>query len=169
MCGIDYSLPSIQLSRKLGQEIGFGCSEIEFEVCDVIRDDWERNDWWPKSEANPSQAAGWDIILDKGTFDAISLSAETIDVPMSPTPQKLCEIYPTQTTRMLKPGGFLLITSCNWTQDEVIHWFTSSSPVVEEDQDKPKLEVFAKLKYTSFKFGGAEGTGVCTVCFRRVR
>ncbi|KKY20980.1 putative s-adenosylmethionine-dependent methyltransferase [Phaeomoniella chlamydospora] len=200
MCGIDYSDSSIELSKRLGKEVGDGCEEIEFYRCDILKEeDWRKAEWWPKSpddtralhQGGKDSITGWDIVLDKGTFDAISLSAEEIEIeeerdnnsPESldhssstiPPPQRrrrICELYPRAAARMLNPGGYLLITSCNWTEDEVIRWFVASSspesprPELESD---PILEVYGKVKYSTYKFGGQEGQGVATVCFKRVR
>lgn len=43
---------------------------------------------------------------DPGTYDAISLSS----VPLPPTNLLPSELYPTRITRLIKPGGFFLIT-----------------------------------------------------------
>lgn len=56
----------------------------------------------------------------KQTFDAICLSDETIDG------QKLCKHYPGRIANMLaKPGGIFLITSCNWTEQELMSTFVT--------------------------------------------
>lgn len=155
MLGVDYSPQSIQLARGLAQR--YASTEvprnvhphIQFEVLDLIHSDPIAQPWWP------SDSRGFDLVLDKGTFDAISLSSETV-ISADGKQQRVCEVYPRKAMEMVKPGGFLLVTSCNWTEEEVAHWFTD------------RLQVWAKVKYSKYKFGGQEGQGVATVCFRRV-
>ena len=166
MLGVDYSPYSIQLARTLAQRYDAASSttgpannpcaaDIHFQVLDLIHSNPATQPWWP---------GAFDLVLDKGTFDAISLSPETIAAPDGgSTPQRVCEVYPAKVADMVKPGGFLLVTSCNWTEDEVVHWFTGSHGAVGR-----RFEVWATVKYPRYTFGGHEGQGVATVCFRRV-
>lgn len=106
----------------------------------------------------PYEQGGFDIVLDKGTFDAISLAdnAETA---------RVCERYPDIARRLLRRGGFLVVTSCNWTEEELVRWFTA---VGKDGLDLDRLVVWGRVEYPRFRFGGQEGQGVCTVCFQRV-
>ena len=73
----------------------------------------------------------------------------------------------------LKTGGFLIITSCNWTNDELKSHFvgsgrthsyraaTSFNPCVD-------YELHSEVKQPSFKFGGQVGQTIATVGFRAV-
>ncbi|KEF61587.1 uncharacterized protein A1O9_03155 [Exophiala aquamarina CBS 119918] len=177
MLGVDYSSQSIELARRLGRQylnssatasssaelsVDDAASEkpgdIAFETLDLIQDDPASQPWWPK-------AGGFDLVLDKGTFDAISLSSSTIHDPASNNERRACELYPAKAARMVKPGGFLLITSCNWTEDEVIRWFTR--PGLEQ-HDSVRLEIYGRIKYPVFEFAGQKGQGVASVCFRRL-
>lgn len=169
MVGVDYSERAIELARKLREDYsdperisellhegpttpGQGrCEDIRFEVFDIIKDSATSANWWIDG--------GFDIVLDKGTFDAISLSSETCTTSDG-VELRICELYPRKAVDMVRPGGFLLITSCNWTVDEVIKWFTRGSLCAE-------LELFGTIKYPSFEFGGQKGQGVASVCFRR--
>jgi hypothetical protein len=160
MVGVDYSPQSIQLARTLAQryastEPSNPCADVQFEVLDLIHSDPVTQPWWP------SDPGGFDLVLDKGTFDAISLSSETITSPDSKK-RRVCEVYPSKVVEMVKQGGFLLVTSCNWTEEEVVHWFTDTEGTIRQ------LEVWDKVKYPKYKFGGQEGQGVASVCFRRV-
>lgn len=117
--------------------------------------------WFPYSQA------GFDIVLDKGTFDAVSLSDETINTTTTnenattkagKTVQlRICHKYPRVAAKLVRPGGFLVVTSCNWTEEELVRWFTATA----------ELQVWGRVEYPRFRFGGHEGQGVCTVCFRR--
>ena len=178
MVGIDYSQASVELARRLqkgyesqkrvddaeqvngGGESWMsqrerGSSAIRFEAFDILRDDPTGISWF-------LEEGGFDLVLDKGTFDAISLSSETI-TDVDGIRRRPCETYPSKAITMVKPGGCFLITSCNWTEDEVVRWFTEG-PGVEG-----RMEVVDRLKYRSFEFGGKRGQGVSTVCFRKKR
>lgn len=185
MIGVDYSKQSVELARELqrsrghsayhtgsedeedseeeGEERGEGEElPIRFEEWDVLgstallspRGDVvepagaDALDWFPY------QQGGFDIVLDKGTFDAISLADDAKDT-------RVCERYPDIARRLLRRGGFLIVTSCNWTEDELVKWFTGA-------EGKDRLVVWGRVKYPRFRFGGQEGQGVCTVCFQRV-
>jgi hypothetical protein len=134
---------------------------IQFEEWDILDPANETilnnsNNTTKKLSWFPYQAQGFDIVLDKGTFDAISLSDETT----ASANTHICHQYPVIASKLVRPGGYLIVTSCNWTEDELVHWFTTASKTSE-------LAVWHRLEYPRFRFGGMEGQGVCTVCFRR--
>ncbi|KAJ5163211.1 uncharacterized protein N7500_005041 [Penicillium coprophilum] len=103
----------------------------------------------------PYQEGGFDIVLDKGTFDAVSLADDAKTT-------RVCERYPVIARRLVRRGGFLMVTTCNWTEEELVHWFTSDRKTGD------RLAVWGRVEYPRFRFGGHEGQGVCTVCFQRV-
>lgn len=159
MVGIDYSAPSVQLARKIAAHSP-RTRDIEFKVHDIFQEgpeDAEGVSWW--------EPDGWDIVLDKGTFDAISLSSETVRNSDTGKDVRICELYPERVTRLVKKGGYLVVTSCNWTEEEVVRWFVETPHTRQEV--RKEMEVSGRIKYSRFKFGGAEGQGVCTVCFQR--
>jgi SAM-dependent methyltransferase len=59
-----------------------------------------------------------DVVLDKGTFDAISLHPDQ-SVAKSEGRDGPADLYVQAAARLLKPDGVLLITSCNWTRSEL--------------------------------------------------
>ena len=109
----------------------------------------ESLDWFPY------QDGGFDVVLDKGTFDAVSLADDA-------KTSRVCERYPDIARRLVKRGGFLIVTTCNWTDEELVHWFTGGQTSGD------RLTVWGRVEYPVFRFGGHEGQGVCTVCFQRV-
>jgi SAM-dependent methyltransferase len=101
LAGIDYSSDAVKLSTSISETRNV--TEITFSVCDFLQEDpcllsgLERN-------RPPSR---WDLILDKGTYDAIALGQKDASgrSPVAGYPHQLC--------RLLKPGGLFLITCTN--------------------------------------------------------
>jgi EEF1A lysine methyltransferase 2 len=164
MVGVDYSESSVQLARKLALQHDSSLSagilsargvepSIRFDVFDVMKDEAKATDWW-LSDTN-----GFDLVLDKGTFDAISLSSETYE-GADGSVKRIHEAYPEKVAKLIRPGGLLLITSCNWTQNEIEDWFTKGVML-------DVLEVFHIIRYPSFEFGGQKGQGVVSICFQK--
>lgn len=136
--GIDYAQHSVALARQVAASRGLQ-SSIEFEQADFLMA--------PATQEEES----YDLILDKGTFDAISLSADR-----TATGQRLCDVFPGCVAKMLKRGGTFLITSCNWTTDELIQRLSSPELVYKDHIDRPTMT-----------FGGGSGSDVSTVAFQR--
>ena len=124
---------------------------IEFYEFDILRSDSAAAPWW---RAGPA-AAGFDVVLDKGTFDAVSLSADT-----DARGRRAGAGYAAAVARLVRPGGLALVTSCNWTEDELVRWFAPAG-------GRGDLEEVDRVAYPRFRFGGAEGQTVAGVCFRR--
>ena len=152
--GVDYSPKSIALARQIAATKQAEAEEedpstlVEFEEWDVINGTFS-------TVLNGKQADGWDVVLDKGTFDAICLSDEKDDQG-----RRLCEGYRDRVLQLVKKGGIFLVTSCNWTETELKTWF--------ERRDAEKFEVVGKVEYRTFTFGGAKGQTISTLCFRKV-
>ncbi|EKG17122.1 Methyltransferase type 12 [Macrophomina phaseolina MS6] len=148
MVGVDYSAKSVELARQIGrQRRAGGQSE---HVLDVRFEEWDILGQEPEKEW---LGDGFDVVLDKGTFDAISLSAET-----DAQGRRIFESYREKVEPLIKPGGLLLITSCNWTADELKSWFVVEGGLLEYED---------KIHYPSFTFGGKTGSKVCSLCFRK--
>lgn len=120
LTGIDYSSgaaklgASIEASRResLADELDedeevLNEATCEWRVGDLLRDDFPEM---------------WDLVMDKGTFDALALSQEPVDESGGQLPSR---VYPERIARLVKPGGFFLITSCNFTEDEVKKRYTA--------------------------------------------
>lgn len=103
-------------------------------------------------------SAGWDVVLDKGTFDAVSLSSQR-----DGTGRRICEGYRDRVLQLLRPGGVFLVTSCNWTEAELKGWFEG-----REQSEAGRLEQVGRVEYRSFSFGGVKGQTISTVCFMKM-
>lgn len=94
--GVDYSEGAVKLARGIGSSRGNGCEDVRFEPCDFLRELPAALDGTPDGV--------WDLVLDKGTFDAIAL-AEKDSEGRSPA-----DGYPPRIGQVVKPGGYFLIT-----------------------------------------------------------
>lgn len=147
MLGVDYSLKSVELAKRIAEGKRFGETQeryVEFRTWDLLK---EPNDM----VLDGNEENGWDLVHDKGTFDAISLSEEK-----DAEGRRICEGYKEKVVPLIRKGGLLLVTSCNWTEEELRGWF--------EGED---LKYWDTIQYRSFQFGGKKGQTVSSVCFRR--
>jgi len=114
--GVDYSHEAVALARSIAKGRGVGQKEGEegrrkgkvgFWVADVMALGDSEEEWVPEG--------GFDVCLDKGTFDAISLSDERLL-----DGRRVYEGYAERVVQVMKKGGGLLVvTSCNWTEEEL--------------------------------------------------
>lgn len=151
--GVDYSPQSVALAKQVATSKQEEAEEdsstaVEFDEWDVIAGPFS-------TVLNGEQVDGWDVVLDKGTFDAISLSDEK-----DGQGRRLCEGYRDRVLQLVKKGGIFLITSCNWTETELKSWFERTAG--------EGFEVVGRVEYRSFSFGGVKGQTISTLCFRRV-
>lgn len=143
LLGVDYSPESVRLAKEVqdarDEDTGV---EVEFRVWDVLNGDLDA-----------VGAGAWDLVLDKGTFDAVSLSGER-----DAAGRRICEGYGERVVRLLRVGGKFLVTSCNWTEEELGGWFNEAGG----------LRRVGRIEYPSFSFGGVKGQTISTLCFERV-
>ena len=157
MVGVDYSTASVELARRIGKareddreedededhDEEVRCTRpVQFEQWDIVKE--SPSDWLPRE--------GFDVVMDKGTFDAISLSAE-----VDGQGKRICEGYAARVEPLVKKDGLVIVTSCNWTEEELRRWFEGG-----------ELEFYGRARYSTFKFGGQEGQSVVSVCFKKV-
>lgn len=154
LVGVDYSESSVELARRIQQTRraaddgsvvdaiteDSSAPSIGFELFDILG-----------SESALWIGKGFDLVLDKGTFDAISLS----DLKDAEG-RTGAEAYGEKVQRLIRHGGFLLVTSCNWTEEELRKWLAA-----------PELAYHGTIRYPSFTFGGQKGQSVSTLCFKR--
>ena len=97
LLGIDYSEKAVDLAREILKENNM--PRVELKVCDVL------------DSKNFDLPANFKLAHDKGTYDAISLNPEN---PASKRQKYIENVY-----RILLPSGYLVLTSCNWTKEEI--------------------------------------------------
>ncbi|KAH9945188.1 S-adenosyl-L-methionine-dependent methyltransferase [Epithele typhae] len=166
MSGIDYSMDAVELARAIASSKSTApadesdadepspalpeADKISFSACDFLRDEVAL---LPGMTFNATDAtAVWDLVLDKGTMDAIAL-AEKDGEGKSPA-----DGYPARIGRVVKPGGFFLITSCNFTEEELKAKFTSTAV---------GLVFHSRRPWPTFSFGGQTGNVYSTVAFTK--
>lgn len=142
--GIDYSPESIQFAKQIATR-KFSEQKFEFYEVDFIKEDCAY------LAANKEK---FDIIFDKGTLDAIALNNNPIDGFGGKIGT---EIYPLQVSQLMHSGSLLIITSCNFTEEELIKIITSNG--------SNSLIVWDKIKYPTFQFGGQKGSTICSIAF----
>ncbi|KAJ2111293.1 Protein-lysine N-methyltransferase efm4 [Coemansia sp. RSA 2337] len=142
LTGTDYSPQAIELAKGIADSRGLG-DTITFVEQDFLN---------PTEVARIAGDDRFDVVLDKGTYDAICLKPKDSGADVD---QKAIDTYPVSVVGSLKDEGVFLITSCNWTEDELVARFATH------------LECVGRVKHRSFKFGGAVGQTVATVAFKK--
>jgi SAM-dependent methyltransferase len=122
LCGIDYSPDAVVLARAIGDARDGSARDVRFEVCDFLTEDLpasllpEREDKWE----------GWDLVLDKGTLDAIALGDKD-EQGRSPA-----WAYPSRLAPLIRPNGIFLVTSA---------WFARPSVASTDFLAHPRLQL----------------------------
>jgi 2-polyprenyl-3-methyl-5-hydroxy-6-metoxy-1,4-benzoquinol methylase len=137
--GVDYSQPCIDLAVAIANQQQ---KQIEYWCCDILKD------------GNKTiQKSMYDLVLDKGTFDAIALMPKTSeDEDGKPHPH---QEYGQIVANMLQPQGMLLISSVNWTEQELTELLADH------------FAFQSRIQYPTFRFGGKTGQTVTTVAFQK--
>ncbi|XP_042192688.1 EEF1A lysine methyltransferase 2 isoform X1 [Callorhinchus milii] len=131
LTGIDYSTSAVELAKAIVEKeqiVG-----IKLQVADFL--------------CESPNLSHYEVCIDKGTFDAVSLS------PDHPADKQ--RMYLESLHRVLKEGGLFLITSCNWTREELINHFSEGFQMLHE------------LPTPKFQFGGKSGNSVTALVFKR--
>lgn len=131
--GVDYSQEAIDLANQIVKEKEY---DIEYACADLCR---VSNEGLLTNKYN--------ICHDKGTYDAISMC------PENPTEKK--NAYIKTVYQLLDINGSLIITFCNWTEEELLQQF------------EEYFEKVHTIPTPSFMFGGNVGSFVTTVVFKK--
>ncbi|XP_063443516.1 EEF1A lysine methyltransferase 2-like [Mytilus trossulus] len=136
LTGMDYSAGGIELAKSIAQTNNV--ENIKYEVADLICDD--------ANKKYTCLGHTYKVCVDKGTYDAISL------MPSDEIPAR--QSYLQTLKRLMTSESLFIITSCNWTQDQLVEFFGSD------------LHLHDKIKTPSFQFGGKTGNTVTSLIFK---
>ncbi|KAG8213320.1 S-adenosyl-L-methionine-dependent methyltransferase [Butyriboletus roseoflavus] len=103
LAGVDYSQGSVDLSTAIAKrrdEEEHAYKDITFAVCDFL----DSESPIPPPRHDSTSDGVWDLVLDKGTYDAISLM-DSDQQGIAPL-----ERYVPRVVKLLRPGGYFLIT-----------------------------------------------------------
>lgn len=139
LTGIDYSAPAVRFADLLNKQEGL--PEIQLKQADFLVD----------SSWNDISSEGWDVVLDKGTLDAIALSCSSYDNGLNGVQQ-----YGKVVKSLIRSQGFILITSCNFTESEL------DNIIIQDGIQKWKT-----ITYPSIRFAGQIGQTVVSVAYKR--
>eukprot|EP00105_Crassostrea_gigas_P016275 XP_011433606.1 PREDICTED: protein-lysine N-methyltransferase mettl10 [Crassostrea gigas] len=135
LTGVDYSEGAVQLARSIADKKEVAC--IDYQVADLIADDCTR-----KYTCLTRQ---YKLVIDKGTYDAISL------IPGDDI--KTRQAYLKTVRQILSSDGVFVITSCNWTKEQLLHFWETD------------FKLFKTIPTPSFQFGGKKGSTVTSLVF----
>lgn len=140
LVGVDYSETSVAFAQQIAQDKNL---DVSFAQSDLLLE----NDPFIASHA-----AHFNLVLDKGTLDAIALN----DTKYANGKLGI-EVYPTNVAKLVAKEGILLITSCNFTEEELVSLITKEG----------FFEKCGRINYPVFEFGGNKGSTICSVAFIR--
>lgn len=149
LVGVDYSGASIELARSIAEKRAGACQEVRFQTADLLDDASVDTLVALPKELGAEQ--GWDLVCDKGTMDAIALSSQPIRGRLP------IDRYTNAVAKLVKKHGLFLITSCNFTEQELKTRFTANGFEVEQVLPSP-----------SFTFGGAKGSTTSSIAFKKL-
>ncbi|XP_017878868.1 EEF1A lysine methyltransferase 2-like isoform X1 [Ceratina calcarata] len=133
LIGIDYSQKAIDLAREVFVENN--TSHIGLQACDIL------------DSETFNLSSDFKLVHDKGTYDAISLH------PQDPASKR--QKYIENIHKILLPSGYLVLTSCNWTKEEIEKHFQNY------------FNVLHILPADTFTFGGQKGNTVTQLVLQR--
>jgi SAM-dependent methyltransferase len=140
---LDYSAAAVELARQFIATTKFYEDPDDYKDVQIYAADILQPTSIPESDK-------YRVIVDKGTFDAISLSGQDTLNEIAPafkhTLKRLSKTDPNQLP-------LFIITSCNWTTPELKAIF------------EPELTAIDEIAHSSFTFGGKRGQDVSTVIF----
>ncbi|CAL8126318.1 unnamed protein product [Orchesella dallaii] len=135
LTGLDYSENAIELSETLLTTNDHDAT-CTFQMANLLE------------EPDKLDLGKYDVCLDKGTFDAISLCP---DLPQSEARSK----YFTNVVNLMTDESIFILTSCNWTTPELI------------SMSADYLKVHEIIPTPQFMFGGKCGNVVSIVVFNK--
>ncbi|XP_067613176.1 EEF1A lysine methyltransferase 2 [Eurosta solidaginis] len=134
LLGVDYSPKAIELAEQIAKDQDLN---ISYKVVDLLNTEL--------CQQQIGKSIG--IVHDKGTYDAISLCPDN--------PKEKRDAYISTVYNVMDEKSLFIITSCNWTEDELLTSFANK---------------FCKkciIPTPTFKFGGKVGSVVTSIVFTK--
>lgn len=131
LTGVDYSAAGIELASKIAKDQDHN---ITYKVADLL------------SEDSIADLGKFKICLDKGTYDAVSLMEDAKDKR---------PIYLKNVSNLLLDDGLFIITSCNFTGEELAESFAGT------------FTKYTLIPTQTFRFGGKTGSVVTSIVFKK--
>ena len=144
VAALDYSENAVELAKKL---VGFDVNDDRIFKADIL---------------NPSTLPSkhyktFDLIVDKGTFDAISLNPDFEGLEKVSKTKIIADAFKNTLKNLLaKEDSLFIITSCNWTSQELEQIFG------------PEFKPIGEVTHTKFMFAGKSGQDVSTIIFKNI-
>lgn len=136
LTGIDYSASAIELSKQIAADQNI---LIAYEVLDLLSSNEIKQRLGDKK---------FDIVHDKGTYDAVSLH------PDDPAVKR--NLYIENVYNITADDGLFILSSCNWTEDELCESLIG------------KFIKYKSIPTPTFKFGGKVGSVVTQTVFKKI-
>ncbi|XP_067683882.1 EEF1A lysine methyltransferase 2-like isoform X2 [Haliotis asinina] len=136
LTGVDYSEAAVQLARNIANKEGM--TDIKYEVADLIHD--------VRQGVLTCRCGQYRVCVDKGTYDAISLMPDDALTAR--------QTYRTNIKHLLRADGLFVITSCNWTQEQLEEFFSKD------------FSLLSVIPTPTFHFGGKTGNSVTSLVFK---
>lgn len=158
--GADYSEKAIDLARDVLKDRGI--TSVELHVCDITAPELDET------------LKNFKVVNDKGTYDAISLNPEN----SKDQRQK----YITNLDKLLSPDGYFVITSCNWTREELTEHFQNCKFITGAKSNRffnvcytllqnffqfSDFQVIHEIPTKTFTFGGKTGRRVTQLVLKK--
>lgn len=135
--GTDYSSNAITLANAVKEAAV--AERATFVTCDIL------DDLSPVTKLHPKYAA----VLDKGTYDAICLTPNA-------SVAELRTKYANAISNLLADEGYFVLTSCNWTKEELLSHFEHA------------FKYSGEIATETFQFGGRSGQNTtCVILTKR--
>lgn len=130
-----------------------------FQTLDILSEDVAHDD-----------GLKYDLLLDKGTYDAISL--------MEGFGPDVRQRYLTGTANLLKDNGLFVIATCNWTDEEITQQLSSRNEINLNRVQQGRLIIWFWGLFADYtrvdmlptpvlQFGGKQGHNVSVVIFSK--
>ncbi|XP_046369486.2 EEF1A lysine methyltransferase 2-like [Haliotis rufescens] len=136
LTGVDYSETAVQLARNIADKEGM--ADIKYETADLTTD--------VREGALTCRCGHYKMCVDKGTYDAISL------IPDNALTAR--RTYQENIKHLLRADGLFVITSCNWTCEQLEEFFSTD------------FSLESVIPTPTFQFGGKTGNTVTSLVFK---